>query len=1064
MEKRNFMFWKILEIEETKDVKKIKEAYIKKLKKTNPEDKPEEFKQLRQAYEDALAYAKSSADTKSPIEKWKDKLMALYQDFPRRIQVKEWRLLLQEDICISFDKKMLVEETLLKFFMDFYRIPHVVWMYLNEEFSFLDHIDELYNTYPKDFIDYVLINGIRYEDVLPYEMFIPGKDAKDIDTYIDLYLTARRETFDTAWQAVEKMKALKESHPYGDALIAKLEMDVNPEASIQTLVHLHQQYEPDEYIAQNLVSAYLDVKQYDNCEKLCKEILENSENQRVKWTLANCFGQQERYKEAIEYIHEIMNDGSGDQALYYELNLKRQEWNVSLITQYEKILKEDFENHQNREELTWAYLQNDFLDKALELSKTLEKEKMEPFNYYNLMSNIYIACEQYEKALPFVDSLLHVLDEMEDDGTKKTRRRLKRYPEILNRKGYCLLELKRDEEGMAVYDEALRISNDNADILTRVCQIAIAKQKYAQARDYAKRLIEVSSHSYHGYLLMAFILYYQHNDRLAFEYCNQSIDYYSGDLEAYILKIRIMARNKGFDGAYEILSFLEKSGLQEDPQVLFCKGLLKELEEDNRNEAIRYYNKAAELIQKPGVYNIADELFYRLLWLEGSISNVNKKKDYQLLLSIANRGLKENERHYGLKDYKAWLLLRKKKYKEALELYLDLATYPNHDAEIEEQIGFIYFQSLETKAKEALSYYLKSIEMEDSGNKRFYAGVCYWYLGDLEKAKDQFLILQKMHPESLDSYFRLSEIYQALNQLEDALDSINKTIEMVSDQSFEEQLRYYRCKVQILRRMKRTEEAVEVQRFIIKKTKFNCERKEIVEMYCQYGNFDLAKKEIAQCKEIIRQLDQPVSYLYDLETEMRMYVVLKDFEKVNEIFELYKDEFKDNRNILQRIIYQINGDLEKECELLHQREAIFKRMKHGDGSHIYMNLAQCYFRMKNTKKQKEYARKALRIINRKLEIARLDRTLYYGRKAKVLALLNKEEEARKYLKLAKESPLCDYCQYCSCKDADVYETNMEEFFGNTQKMEELANAYLKKWPDQDDFVVMLEQLKKREDS
>ena len=48
--------FKILGIEPTKNEMEIKEAYLNKLSDTNPEDKPEEFMQLRKAYEEAIEY------------------------------------------------------------------------------------------------------------------------------------------------------------------------------------------------------------------------------------------------------------------------------------------------------------------------------------------------------------------------------------------------------------------------------------------------------------------------------------------------------------------------------------------------------------------------------------------------------------------------------------------------------------------------------------------------------------------------------------------------------------------------------------------------------------------------------------------------------------------------------------------------------------------------------------------------------------------------------------------------------------------------------------------------
>lgn len=51
------MNWTLLGIEPTKDKKAITVAYRAKLAHTNPEDKPNEFKALRAAYEEALKLA-----------------------------------------------------------------------------------------------------------------------------------------------------------------------------------------------------------------------------------------------------------------------------------------------------------------------------------------------------------------------------------------------------------------------------------------------------------------------------------------------------------------------------------------------------------------------------------------------------------------------------------------------------------------------------------------------------------------------------------------------------------------------------------------------------------------------------------------------------------------------------------------------------------------------------------------------------------------------------------------------------------------------------------------------
>jgi len=68
------MNWMLLGIEPTQDKKAITAAYRAQLAHTNPEDKPEEFKKLRAAYEEALRLADGKGTEpvrdESPIGLW----------------------------------------------------------------------------------------------------------------------------------------------------------------------------------------------------------------------------------------------------------------------------------------------------------------------------------------------------------------------------------------------------------------------------------------------------------------------------------------------------------------------------------------------------------------------------------------------------------------------------------------------------------------------------------------------------------------------------------------------------------------------------------------------------------------------------------------------------------------------------------------------------------------------------------------------------------------------------------------------------------------------------------
>src|SRR5262245_54852227 len=66
--------WATLGIDETSDAREIKRAYAKLVKQNNPEDKPEEFQRIREAYDQALLIAEylkyqQDAEGKSVVER-----------------------------------------------------------------------------------------------------------------------------------------------------------------------------------------------------------------------------------------------------------------------------------------------------------------------------------------------------------------------------------------------------------------------------------------------------------------------------------------------------------------------------------------------------------------------------------------------------------------------------------------------------------------------------------------------------------------------------------------------------------------------------------------------------------------------------------------------------------------------------------------------------------------------------------------------------------------------------------------------------------------------------------
>ena len=143
--------FKILDIEKTKDKMAIKQAYLSKLSETNPEDKPEEFMMLREAYEKALEYADMDEDIEDNYEEddifghenediniWLKKVDEVYRNFKTRNDENAWKELLKDDVCQNIDTKNDAREMLLVYFMKNYYLPSNILRLLNGFFNFID--------------------------------------------------------------------------------------------------------------------------------------------------------------------------------------------------------------------------------------------------------------------------------------------------------------------------------------------------------------------------------------------------------------------------------------------------------------------------------------------------------------------------------------------------------------------------------------------------------------------------------------------------------------------------------------------------------------------------------------------------------------------------------------------------------------------------------------------------------------------------------------------------------------------------------------------------------------
>ena len=109
--------FEILGIGETKEEREIKKAYREKLVTVNPEDNPEGFQRLREAYEEALILIrkpeKDVQEEDSPVTAYLKEVEKVYSSLSRRVDVKEWERLTKSSLL---DDLELEEEIKWKLF------------------------------------------------------------------------------------------------------------------------------------------------------------------------------------------------------------------------------------------------------------------------------------------------------------------------------------------------------------------------------------------------------------------------------------------------------------------------------------------------------------------------------------------------------------------------------------------------------------------------------------------------------------------------------------------------------------------------------------------------------------------------------------------------------------------------------------------------------------------------------------------------------------------------------------------------------------------------------------
>lgn len=972
------MDWSILGMEPTKDKKAISAAYRQRLRNTNPEDKLEEFKALRLAYEEAMAYANQEntepARDESPVGLWMEAVAKLYEDYAARINPDCWKKLLASDACIGLDTRAAAEEALLKFLMENYYLPKSVWQVLNETFGFSERVEELYEKWPRDFIDHAVLTGIRKDPALDCMLFTPGTNGTDCDTYRNLYFRATQTPLEELGPVLEQMDALSERHPYGEALRYRFYMETGREQEGKAgICRLMEEYPDNTVLATTWANICLEAEDYEEAERAASRVLAIApEHISAMVVLARCLVAKKQYHEAKEYIYEVMRTGSDNPMLMEQMTELIALCNEQLIHEREDRYAQNPQDWENAIELVWCYAQNDRVEDAFAVAQKIDPNYEDAFAYHNMMGKLCHNTGKFEQALPHLQIVESVIRNLADDGTAETRKRRVRLPEILQVQGNCLMQLGRTEEAMVKFEQALAEAPEDVEILSRMGKILFAAGDYDYAVEIFQRLLRVTPGSCVAEVLMALCLYRLRRDREAFDAVNRAIAIEGTDLSMYVLKMQILIRNELFEDVHGILDFLQENGAPEDISIDFIRAELTELEKEDHDGALEEYRVLQKRVEAGEGLFWSAELYYHLAVLTGNRLDISQEDNRKTVLDLVDKGLSYNEQDTDLLSYKAWVLKKGGLREEAIAMYRTLeAKNPNSVLALR-GIAELYYENLKKHAPEALTYYEKLLAVQKTADLYFYAATCKRNMGDLEGARHYYLKEIEMDPEDIDGYNGLAYVADARGDYEKSLEMLDQALAIME----------------------------------------------------AYGRLQLLQGKMLKAAFAMG----PAKHKISAAQEQDFRFQLADLE----------------------------GNQERKIQILTGRVN-----RNPKDDHSLLNLAHAYWLAGKKDAAIGAAQRALALLDDTLSLHLTDATIYRSRRCLALAILGRIEEAKEELEKARKQPLCAFCEYGNCKDADIYEAQIEEILGNTEQARKLYTAGRTKWPDDLDFASGENRLKKK---
>ncbi len=673
----------ILGIQETRDEGVIKQAYMEQLKGTNPEDDPEGFKRLRQAYEEGIAFARRAEEQgedepKTEVDFWIRRVDQLYQDLLSRADVKKWEQVFSDPICEELDTAVEAKEKLMVYLLNHIRIPHSIWKLADERFEILADMEDLKQRFPIDFLNYVSYY-IQNPTFIPYEYFrYDGLDESEMngDGYIDNYLKIKHQIddgeTDGCLKALDDLSAFEIYHPYEDVERMRLytgEEDVARGAALAD--RLLGEYPKDEYIRYYSGEAKWRAGDKEQAYEIWKALLEDCpDHYSAKLGMVRWLMEKPDYYEARERMLELLDKGRNEAV---EDMIRKA--NEALIQEFRQTLAENREDprmtaNEMVMKLGWCLFQNERMEEAVELLEHFHPSPEDEYLFYNLYGRVLYQMDRHEEALPLLEKWLEQIKGLTDDGTAETRKRISRHSSACYILSGCHYALKHYEEAEQMLDEAIQNAQslrDRLEYMQYLANIRMWTKQYEKSIDVCDQIIKEDDQYYPAFLTRQESCYRLRKAQQVIDDYYRAIAIYPGFYKPYLFAAKVFFYYDQFQDAKGVIERAKENQVEFSPELgLFQVKILRNLAESrkDRDEPRQLLEELRGKLQEENC-DIEDksEVNYELglLWWDDD--------EFDLALEALGAAIEENKERLQYRLIRGDVYLEMKRYEDALKEY-----------------------------------------------------------------------------------------------------------------------------------------------------------------------------------------------------------------------------------------------------------------------------------------------------------------------------------------------------------------------------------------------------------